>query len=66
MPGVEAFISAEDIAGVNNASNGKNGVDEIFSTGRIHYAGQPIGLILADTYEHAQYVLVNSVFAISS
>lgn len=55
MPGVEQFISAEDIpeGGQNNAfANYKNfplGSEEIFSTGKIEFAGQPIGMILAES-----------------
>jgi len=53
MPGVEAFISAKDIVGENNLSL-LEAREEVFSSGHIFYAGQAIGLILADTYEHAQ------------
>jgi len=54
MPGFEAFVSAKDIVGENDAFNLIPGTEEIFSSGRILYAGQAIGLVLADSYEHAQ------------
>ncbi len=61
MPGVKAFISASDIPegginGVTGTIESGQGItnEEIFSTGRIHYAGQAVGLIVADTYEHAK------------
>jgi len=57
MPGVEGFIGVNDIPGNNSlpAYTAPMG-GEIFSSGRIDYAGQPLGLILADSYEHARYM----------
>ncbi|KAK3730646.1 hypothetical protein RRG08_060314 [Elysia crispata] len=58
MPGVVAFLKASDIpsGGVNNwrpigLFNG--GVEELLSSGPINYAGQPIGIIVADNKETA-------------
>lgn len=55
IPGVEQFITAEDIpeGGINNAFGNYKSFplppEEVFSTGKIQYAGQLIGLILAET-----------------
>ncbi|KAK7506537.1 hypothetical protein BaRGS_00002012, partial [Batillaria attramentaria] len=55
LPGVEQFITAEDIpeGGINNAyANYKNfplSPEEVFCTSKIEYAGQIIGVILAET-----------------
>lgn len=59
MPGVQAYVDASDVPGINNvagavADEDEVGNDEIFSSGRINFAGQPIGLIVADTFEHAR------------
>ncbi len=61
MPGVKSFVSAANIPsdGVNSVSgtiSTSEGVtnEEIFSSGRINYSGQAIGLIVADSYEHAR------------
>lgn len=52
MPGVRHFIDHTCIPGRNGwVPWGET--EEIFSTGKIHYAGQSIGLILADTKELA-------------
>ena len=40
------FIDHRDIPGMNNCMT-EEPVEEIFSSGDIHYAGQAIGLILA-------------------
>ena len=54
MPGVVEYVDATDIPGINNWKPyaGTQG-EEIFSSGKIHYAGQSIGLILADTRDIA-------------
>lgn len=61
-PGVEAFFSAEDIPGDNNfvpisaaAVLGSSDAEEIFlSKGNpVLYNGQPVGIILADTFSLA-------------
>jgi len=59
MTGVQAFVNFSDIPGVNSVTDlgliqGDIVQEEIFSSGKIHYAGQALGLILADTYEHAR------------
>ncbi len=60
MPGVVAYYGASDIPGVNSVTGqietGPGVInEEIFSSGAIYYCGQPIGMIVADTYEHAMY-----------
>jgi xanthine dehydrogenase/oxidase len=54
MPGVLCCIGAEDIppGGINNFC--ARGVPEpVFATDYIAYAGQPIGMVIADTQAHA-------------
>ena len=52
MTGVVAFINADDVPGQNGwKSYGVN--EEIFSSGKVNYAGQSIGLVLAETREIA-------------
>merc|ERR1719410_1365407 len=55
MPGVVDFVCANDIPGLNSWKPGGLGrvYEEIFATGKIYYAGQSIGLILAETREIA-------------
>ncbi|BFZ15561.1 hypothetical protein BsWGS_18600 [Bradybaena similaris] len=59
LPGVVAFIQAKDIpqGGVNNwrpAGIFGDFTEELLSTGTILYAGQPIGIIVADIETTAQ------------
>lgn len=55
--GVAKFISAADIPGKNNfvSANSGSSVEFIFVPlgGSVDYAGQAIGMVLADTQEHA-------------
>ncbi|XP_014251130.1 indole-3-acetaldehyde oxidase-like [Cimex lectularius] len=54
MEGVVAFYSATDIPGTNNfmISNAYTyETEEIFSSGKILYAGQPVGVVVAENYE---------------
>ena len=51
-PGVVAFIDASDIPGVNNWKFNET-PEEIFCTGTSNYAGQALGLILAETRDIA-------------
>lgn len=53
VPGVVDFITATDIPGVNNFMNSGRQHDKIFATGRSQYAGQSLGLIVAETRETA-------------
>ncbi|PVD33600.1 hypothetical protein C0Q70_04857 [Pomacea canaliculata] len=50
LPGVLRFIQASDFpaGGQNNFSPGSRASEEILSSGRVEYAGQPIGIIVAD------------------
>ena len=52
VPGVRHWIDHTCVPGVNSWVPWTE-TEEIFSTGKIHYAGQCIGLILADTPELA-------------
>jgi len=52
LPGVVAFIDYRDIPGQNKAV-GELHLEEIFSSGKIHYAGQAVGLVVAETREIA-------------
>jgi len=60
LPGVVAFIDANDVPGYNGWKfQGYMGfipgqVEEIFSTGKIYFAGQAIGLVVATEREIAQ------------
>ena len=52
MDGVVEFVDANDIPGVNSWK--PYGVtEEIFSSGKVHYAGQAIGLVIAQSREAA-------------
>lgn len=61
LPGVTNFFSAKDIPGVNNfmpirKSFGFNyNKEEIICSGDVLYHGQPIGIILAETFALANY-----------
>lgn len=59
VPGVRYFFSAKDIPGNNNFTPTTammiNEVEEIFCDGAVKYHGQPVGIILADTFELASY-----------
>lgn len=71
IPGVVAFYSAKDIPGLNNfmplrlpMHNLK--VEEVFCSDKLLYHGQPIGIILAETFDLAykarNFVKVNYTF----
>jgi xanthine dehydrogenase/oxidase len=60
VPGVRAFFGAKDIPGLNNfmplrfkAFNLK--VEEVFCSGKLLYHGQPIGIVVADTFDLAYH-----------
>ena len=47
------FVDANDVPGVNDWRHNRKIPEEIFSSGKIHYAGQSVGLIVAETREIA-------------
>ena len=60
-PGVVSFVSASDIPGVNSVwgdlerqPKPKSRNEEIFCSGHVYYAGQAIGVIVAESYELAR------------
>ena len=53
MKGVVSFVDYTDVPGKNSYFGSKEDVDEIFCSGKIKYAGQPIGLILAKSADIA-------------
>lgn len=59
MPGVLAFYDHTSIPGLNSTTgnvtlpSGASVNEEIFITKHSYYAGQAVGIIVADTYEHA-------------
>ena len=54
MPGVVDFVDHRDVPGANSwKPYGHHVQEEIFSSGKIHYAGQSLGLILAETRDIA-------------
>lgn len=54
LPGVKSFITTEDIPGINSfvVLSGMN-PDPVFVADRVQYAGQAVGLVVADTRETA-------------
>ncbi len=54
IPGVVAFLDHSDVPGANNVAVMGPHVEEIFSSGRVHYAGQSLGLIVAESADLAQ------------
>ena len=59
MPGVVAYVDHTDIPGLNQAVLPEDpmpyepSIEQLFTSGRVFYAGQAIGLILADSFEEA-------------
>ncbi|XP_069792527.1 xanthine dehydrogenase/oxidase-like isoform X2 [Narcine bancroftii] len=53
MPGAVAVLTAEDIPGSNTFMPPPYVVEEIFSSGPLLFAGQPIALCVADSQQHA-------------
>ena len=52
MLGVVAYIDANDIPGINDW-NMKATAEPVFCTGHVEFAGQPVGLIVAESQEIA-------------
>ncbi|XP_067885711.1 xanthine dehydrogenase-like isoform X2 [Heterodontus francisci] len=53
VPGAAAVLKAKDIPGSNTFMPPPSKVEEIFSSGPLLYAGQPIALCVADSQHHA-------------
>ncbi|BDA48926.1 probable indole-3-acetaldehyde oxidase [Coccomyxa sp. Obi] len=47
LPGVVAYIGADDVPGVNKAATGD--AELLFATDKVEWVGQPIGLIVAES-----------------
>ena len=56
MPGVVAYLDHNDVPGENNAAVPPLQIEpeELFCSGKVKYAGQPVGLIVADTSDKAR------------
>jgi xanthine dehydrogenase/oxidase len=54
MPGVKRILLAKDILGENNIMPKPFKPEPLFTDDLIEYAGQPVGLVIADTYEQAK------------
>jgi len=53
VPGVIEYIDHKDIPGLNNVTAHKKFAEPLFVSGHVSYAGQAIGLIVAETFEIA-------------
>ena len=53
LPGVVRIIFAQDIPGVNNFAPSPGLPEPLFCDGNVLYAGQAVGLVVADTFEQA-------------
>ncbi|XP_021954654.1 xanthine dehydrogenase [Folsomia candida] len=49
VPGVVRFIKASDIPGTNNYMIFSKSAEEVFATDKVYYAGQAVGLVIAET-----------------
>ncbi|GAB0096227.1 xanthine dehydrogenase [Sergentomyia squamirostris] len=58
MSGVVAFFKASDIPGINHFTSLQNDLvvenEEIFASTEVRYHGQPLGIIVAESFETAQ------------
>ncbi|KAL3841842.1 hypothetical protein ACJMK2_019941 [Sinanodonta woodiana] len=56
IPGVVRVLTRADIPGINNFINFPNSTaEEVFCSGQVLYAGQGIGLVLAESQKIAEY-----------
>ncbi|XP_063615205.1 uncharacterized protein LOC134788260 [Penaeus indicus] len=54
LPGVVAVVTAADIPGVNDfVAEAGTEAEQVFASGKVIYAGQGIGLVIAETHEIA-------------
>ena len=54
LSGVKRVILAKDIPGKNNFMHAPYGDERLFCDGQVEFAGQQVGLVVADSYELAQ------------
>jgi len=54
MPGVRRVLLAKDIPGENNIMPKPFVTEPLFTDDVVEYAGQPVGLVIADTYQQAK------------
>lgn len=54
MPGVRRVLLAKDIPGENNIMPKPFVTEPLFTDDLVEYAGQPVGLVIADTYQQAK------------
>jgi len=53
VPGVIDYVDHKDIPGLNNVTAHKKFAEQIFVTDHVSYAGQAVGVIVADSFEIA-------------
>jgi len=53
MAGVRGFFTAKDVDGSNKVKGDKN-PEELFASDKVQYCGQPIGLVVADSFDIAR------------
>jgi len=54
LDGVESFLDYRSIPGTNNTTHYKGEIEELFVSSKVEYAGQVVGIIMADTRATAE------------